>query len=80
MSPTTSNPEFKKISALVIDDDLLVTRLVEQILISMGFKDVQTTRYPKTGLALILDSHNMGNPIDLIICDFLIIHYGIASE
>jgi DNA-binding response OmpR family regulator len=71
MSPTTNNPEFKKLSVLVIDDDLLVTRLVEQILISMGFTDVQTTRYPKTGLALILDSNNMGNPIDLIICDWM---------
>lgn len=71
MLPQTNNPDYKKISALVIDDDLLVTRLVEQILISMGFKDVQTTRYPKTGLSIILDSNKMGTPIDLIICDWM---------
>ncbi len=71
MPEAKNNPDFKSLSVLVIDDDILVIRLVEQILLSMGFEDIQTTKYPKTGLGLILDSDSMGKPIDLVICDWM---------
>ena len=71
MSNGYAKPEYKNMSILVIDDDVMVTRIVEHILKEMGFQDVQSTLYPKTGLALISDSDNMGKPFDLVICDWM---------
>jgi len=71
MTNDFKKPEYKDLSILVIDDDVMVTRIVEHILKDMGFEDVQSTLYPKTGLALISDSENMGKPFDLVICDWM---------
>ncbi len=62
---------YRNISVLVIDDDAVIVQIVEQILKTMGFKDVQVTCFPKTGLDLIVDSFEADKPVDLVICDWM---------
>ena len=65
------NSIYHDLSVLVIDDDVVVVQIVEQILRTMGFKDVRTTCFPKKGLIMIGDSFAENKPVDLVICDWM---------
>jgi DNA-binding response OmpR family regulator len=64
------NSSYNNFSVLVIDDDVVVTRIVQQLLSTMGFTQVELTSKAELGLDLILDMHADGKPFDLVICDW----------
>ncbi len=71
MSYQNHNSIYRNLSVLIVDDDAVIIRIIEQILKTMGFEEVHSTCFPKTGLELIVDSFEAKKPFDLVICDWM---------
>jgi len=58
--------DFNKINILIVDDDLLIRSVVSEMLIKMGFTQVDTAPDGNVALGKLISSET---PYDLIICD-----------